>query len=138
MPHGYHVYFAMRDMFVWAVCKATSQAVLESCFLNSMNWTEIVYLLVTSVQVLFFILNAIQLYELCAIKLKGGFFTSVVFSSTYAALTKSTKFVHKACVFRKKDQKNTQHLSKKATAIRVFILNQVDYKIRNYCSPTSF
>ena len=39
----------------------------------------IVDLLLISVQVLFFVLNAIQLYELCAIKPKGGFYKHVVF-----------------------------------------------------------
>ena len=55
--------------------------------------TYIVYLLLFSVQVLFFVLNAIQLYELCAIKPKGGFYTHVVFNLTYQVLTKFHKFV---------------------------------------------
>ena len=38
----------------------------------------IVDLLLISVQVLFFFLKAIQLYELCAIKPKGGFYKHVV------------------------------------------------------------
>ena len=55
----------------------------------------IVDLLLISVQVLFFVLNAIQLYmyELCAIKPKGGFYKQVVFSLTYQVLTKFHKFV---------------------------------------------
>ena len=54
--------------------------------------TESLLLLFTSVQVLFFVLNTIQLYnELRSIKPKGGFYTHVVFNWTYQVLTKFHK-----------------------------------------------
>ena len=54
------------------------------------------------------------------------------FNSTYQVLTAVlTKFVQKVCfAFGKKDQKNTQYLSKKATVtvINVFIFNKLDFQ----------
>ena len=74
--------------------------------------TEIVLLYFASVQVSFFVLNTIQLYEPRSIKSKGGFYTHVVFNSTYQVLTK----FHKVCTkslfsFRyKEESENTQYL----------------------------
>ena len=80
-----------------------------------------VYMLFTSVQVLYFFLNAIELYELCTIKPKGWFYTPVVFlPGTY-----------KVCfAFGKKDQENTLYLSKKTTVINVFYFeSELDFQI---------
>ena len=69
--------------------------------------------LFTSFLVLFVVLNDIQFFELCTIKLKGGFSRHEVFNSTSRYLQSSIKFVQKVCfAFGKKDQKNTQYLSK--------------------------
>ena len=77
--------------------------------------TEIVYgWLFTSVLDLFVVLNAIQLYELCTIKLKGGYYSHEVLNSTYQVLTK----FHKVCTkslfcFRKKGSEKHSVLVKR-------------------------
>ena len=58
---------------------------------NQTVQTEIILLLFTLVQVLFFALNTIQQYELRSFKPKGGFNTHVVFNSTYQVLKKFHK-----------------------------------------------
>ena len=63
---------------------------------------------------LFVVLNAIQLYELCTIKPKGGCYSHGVLNSTYQVLTK----FHKVCTkslfcFRKKESEKHSVLVKR-------------------------
>ena len=92
--------------------------------------TEIVSLLFTSVQVLFFVLNTFQQYELRSIKPKGGFYTHVVFNSTYQVLTKFHKDFLKKFVFLsvQRNWKTINTFRKKTTVINVFILNKLDFQ----------
>ena len=92
--------------------------------------TDIVLLLFTSVQVLFFVLNTIQLYELRSFKPKVGFYTHVVFNSTYQKLTKFHKVLYKTFVFLsvKGIWKTLGTCQKKTTVINVFILNNLDFQ----------
>ena len=88
--------------------------------------------LFTSVLDLFVVLNAIQLYELCTIKPKGGYYSHEVLNSTYQVLTK----FHKVCTkslfcFRKKGSEKHSVLVKKrkTTVINVLIFNKlVDFQ----------
>ena len=83
--------------------------------LNRSARTDIVYgQLFTSVLVLFVAMNAIQLYELCTIKPKGGFYRHEVLNSTHQVLTK----FHKVCTkslfcFRKKGSEKHSVLVKR-------------------------
>ena len=59
----------------------------------------------------FFVLNTIQLYELRTVKLKGGFYTHVVFDSTYLVLTKYHRvYTKRLFPFGKKNLKNALYL----------------------------
>ena len=78
----------VEAMYGGAVCRATRQAVSKSCQPNCTNRNRVT-VVYTSVEALFFVLNTIQLYELRTIKPKGGFYTHVVFSSTYRRLVSS-------------------------------------------------
>ena len=85
--------------------------------------TESLLQLFTSVQVLFFVLNTIQLYnELRSIKPKGGFYTHVVF--------KVSQSTCKRLVFLwvKRIWKTLSTCQKKTTAINVFIWNKLDFQ----------
>ena len=108
---------------------ASSQAVLKVA--NRTVQTEIVSLLFTSVQVLFFVLNTFQQYELRSNKKpKGGFYTHVVFNSTYQVLTKFHKDFLKKFVFLsvQRNRKTISTFRKKTTVINVFILNKLDFQ----------
>ena len=84
--------------------------------------------LFTSVLILFVVLSAIQLYELCIIKSKGGFHDrDVVFSSTYQVLTKfhTEKFV---LLSDERIGKILSIFQKRITVINVFIFNKLDFQ----------
>ena len=88
-------------------------------------------LLYTSVQVLFFVLNTIQLYELCTIKPKGGFYTHVVFKQFNLPVAyKVSQSLYKKFVFLsvKRIRKTLSTCQKKTTVIDVFSLNEVDFE----------
>lgn len=91
----------------------TNLAGLKSCLPISTNRNTVQHSrLFTSVLVLFVVLNAIQLHDLCTIKPKGGFLIGNKFLLT-RYLQSFIKFLQKVCfAFRKQDQKNTQYLSK--------------------------
>ena len=97
------------------------------------NWTvrtSTVYLLFAAVQVFFFVLNAIQLYEQCTIKPKGGFYSHVVFNSTFQVLTKFHKVCTKSlfCFWKKWMRKMLSACQKKTTVINVFSLNKLNFQ----------
>ena len=92
--------------------------------------TSTVYLLFASVQVFFFVLNAIQLYEQCTIKPKGGFYSHAVFNSTFQVLTKFHKVCTKSlfCFWKKWIRKMHSVYQKKTTIINVFSLNKLNFQ----------
>lgn len=97
----------------------TNLAGLKSCLPISTNRNSVQHSrLFTTVLVWFVVLNAIQLYDLCTIKPKGGFLIEpgMKFSLQRTRYLQSfIKFLQKVCfAFRKQDHKNTraQYLSK--------------------------
>ena len=123
------VKYYSKERFWSRYCKRTSRSnVRLNCLQIKLAWqfrrvvnrsvrAEIVYgWLFTSVLDLdlFVVLNAIQLYELCTIKPKGGYYSHEVLNSTYQVLTK----FHKVCTkslfcFRKKGSEKHSVLVKR-------------------------
>ena len=130
------VKYYSKERFWSRLSKRTSQSnVRLNCQQIKLAWqfrrvvnrsvrTEIVYgWLFTSVLDLFVVLNAIQLYELCTIKPKGGYYSHEVLNSTYQVLTK----FHKVCTkslfcFRKKGSEKHSVLVKRKLPKKTFNL----------------
>ena len=109
-----------------AVCEATSQAVLKSCYSTKQKSC---YCCLLQFKSYFLSSTPFSYMNYVHSNKKLGFIRMQSLIQLTRSLQSFTKFAQNVCFpFGKKNLKNTRYLSKKTTVINAFILNNLDFQ----------